>query len=242
MKSKILFLLFCLYTNLSFAQKRWFKLYTDTTVEISDAKAITAKFVADVRKISPSTIMQVNTILNTSPYLIYYSGDSARTVNLPIWTEVIEPQKQFFYKVAGSEENGKKVFGLFFNGFYLPHELGHALEHTLQKGTESWFNSPYDGEVFANKIGILWWRKQGRQKELAQCYAYAKKMFARLPNPVPVDQSVSEYFGKNYEKASQDPFVYGYMQFSQFISIYEDKTLPGFDVFVKQTIQQHSKK
>lgn len=242
MKLKILLLAFCLMANYGSAQKRWFKLYTDTAAEIGDAKAITAKFVSDVRKISPSTIMQVNTILKTSPYLIYYSDDSARTVNLPIWAEVIEPQKQFFYKVAGSEENGRQVFGLFFNGFYLPHELGHALAHTLQKETENWFKSLYEGEVFANKIGILWWRKQGRQKELAQCYAYAKKMFARLPNPVPAGQSVSAYFGKNYEQASRDPFVYGYMQFSQFINIYEDRTLPGFDVFVKQTIQQHSKK
>ena len=29
--------------------------------------------------------------------------------------------------VAGGEIAGKKVFGLFFNGFYLPHELGHGL-------------------------------------------------------------------------------------------------------------------
>ena len=25
--------------------------------------------------------------------------------------------------------DGKKVFGIFFNGFYLPHELGHALQY-----------------------------------------------------------------------------------------------------------------
>lgn len=239
MKSKILLLIFCLIAQISFAQKKWFNLYTDSIAEVKDARVITEKFVVDVKKNSPTTKIEIKTILNTTPYLIYYDGDKQpRTVNLPIWTQVIEPQKQFFYKVAGGEIQGKEVFGLFFNGFYLPHELGHALQHTA-KGK---FSSPYQDEVFANRIGILWWRKQGRQKELAKCYEYAKKMFASLPNPVPAGQSVEEYFGKNYEEASKDPFVYGYMQFSQFISVYEDKKLPSFDVFVKQFILQQTKK
>lgn len=232
MKSKLFLLVFCLITQISFAQKKWFSLYTDTTAEIRDAKAITLKFIKDVKKISPSTKIKVVPILNTTPYLIYYDGKK-ETVNLPIWTQVIEPQKQFFYKVASGETEGREVFGLFFNGFYLPHELGHALQYAV-KGK---FTSPYEDEVFANQIAILWWRKQGRQKELAKCYAYAKKMFASLPNPVPVGETIEEYFGKNYEEASKDPFVYGYMQFSQFIKIYEDQSLPKFDVFIKKIIQ-----
>lgn len=234
MKLKIFILLCCLYAQQSIAQKRWFSLYTDTLSEIKDARAITAKFVSDVSKIDANTFINVKTILNTSPYLIYYDGgQSPKTVNLPVWAQVIEPQKEFFYKVAEGKKNGESVFGLFFNGFYLPHELGHALQHQV-KGK---FKSPYQDEVFANRIAILWWRKQGRNKELKRCYTYAKKMFAHLPNPVPVGQSVEEYFGKNYEEASKDPFVYGYMQFSQFISIYEDQSLPSFDVFVKQFIK-----
>lgn len=31
------------------------------------------------------------------------------------------------------------------------------------------------------------------------------------------------------------PYVYGYMQFKQFIEIYEDKNLPDFDTFIKTT-------
>lgn len=89
---------------------------------------------------------------------------------------------------------------------------------------------------------MLWWRKHGRQKELEQCYQYAKKMYAQLPNPVPAGQTVEEYFGKNYEEAAKDPFIYGYMQFGQFIAVYEDKKLPRFDVFVKQFLLQHKNK
>jgi hypothetical protein len=49
---------------------------------------------------------------------------------------------------------------------------------------------------------------------------------------VPEGQTVEEYFTKNYEQAAKDPFVYGYMQFAQFIKVYEDKTLPDFDTYI----------
>lgn len=51
--------------------------------------------------------------------------------------------------------------------------------------------------------------------------------------------TIEEYFLKNYEKASEDPYTYGYMQFKQFIEIYEDETLPGFNAFVEKYLQKN---
>ena len=51
--------------------------------------------------------------------------------------------------------------------------------------------------------------------------------------------TIEEYFLKNYEKASKDPYTYGYMQFKQFIEIYEDETLPGFNAFVEKYLQKN---
>lgn len=239
MKRKFLFFTLLLSVNFCFAQKKWFKLYTDSVSEIHDANRITEKFITTVEKISPTTKIKATPVLNTSPYLIYYDGrETQKTINLPIWKQVIEPQKQFFYQLAGNETEGQRIFGLFFNGFYLPHELGHALQLTVQGK----LLSPYADEFFANQIAILWWRKQGRLKELEQCYQYAKKMYQQLPNPVPKGQTIEEYFEKNYEQASKDPFVYGYMQFGQFISVYEDKSLTKFNDFVKQFIVNYKNK
>ena len=137
--------------------------------------------------------------------------------------------------VAGGEIAGKKVFGLFFNGFYLPHELGHGLQHKV----ESSLSASYKNEYFANTIAYLWFKKQGRKKELKNCYNYAKKIWTKLPNPVPTGMTIEEYFLKNYEKASEDPYTYGYMQFKQFIEIYEDETLPGFNAFVEKYLQKN---
>jgi hypothetical protein len=137
--------------------------------------------------------------------------------------------KKFFYEVAGGEAEGKNAFGLFFNGFYLPHELGHALQDIVEKGSVTSYNNEY----FANTVAILWWRKAGKEKELKSCYEAAKKMWTKLPNPVPAGEAEDAYFTKNYEVASQNPYTYGYMQFKQFIQLYEDKTLPDFDTFIK---------
>lgn len=92
MNLKILILPLLLVANLSSAQTKWFTLYTDSVAEIRDANTITAKFIADVQKISANTRIEAISILNTTPYLIYYDGKKVpKTVNLPLWAQVIEP-------------------------------------------------------------------------------------------------------------------------------------------------------
>ena len=124
----------------------------------------------------------------------------------------------------------KKHLAYFFNGFYLPHELAHALQAT----TEFIIEGSYENEYFANTVAILWWRKHGREKELEQCYKSAKAIFAKLPNPIPAGITIENYFRDNCDKAGQNPFVYGFMQFKQFVLIYEDKKLLDFDTFIKE--------
>jgi hypothetical protein len=228
-KSIFLIVVLCSTCHL-FAQKEWFSLYQDSTKLVKDAEKITTDFENDIKKNSPATKFSVKAILHTTPYLIYYD-DIKITANLPLWEQVIPPVKNFFYEVAGDETEGKKVFGLFFNGFYLPHELGHALQYA---SNDSAVGLSYQNEYLANTIAILWWRKHHRNEDLKVCYEYAKKVWSKLPNPVPENMSVEEYFTKNYQEASQNPYVYGYMQFKQFIQIYEDKNLPDFDTFIKK--------
>ncbi len=223
-------MLFLFSINLH-SQKKWFTTYKDSIALVKDGNKVSVQFIKDVKKIVPQIKFDVKTILHTTPYLIYFDNNTA---NLPLWEQVIPEQKAFFYEVAGSQEKGKIAFGLFFNGFYLPHELGHAFQYIIQGKIEG----SYKNEYFANTVAQLWWKKQGRKKDLELCYEFAKKMYAKLPNPVPSGMTVEDYFGKNYETSSQNPYVYGYMQFKQFIDIYEDKTLPDFDAFIKQNSEK----
>jgi hypothetical protein len=225
MKTKfILTLLFII--QITTAQKDWFSTYSDSIKLVKDAQIITKSFTNDIKKNKPDLAFNIKTVLHTTPYLIYFYKDAA---NIPLWQQVITEQKKFFAEIAGNEEEGKRFFGLFFNGFYLPHELGHAYEFVLKGETIG----SYEGEYFANTVAMLWWKKHHRTKELKQCYEAAKKMWAKLPNPLPAGTTIEAYFSKNYEEASANPYIYGYMQFKQFIEIYEDQNLPDFDTFIK---------
>jgi hypothetical protein len=234
MKKFILFSALLCSTTQILSQQKWFSLYNDSTLLVNDAKKITTSFENDIKEISPALKYSIKTVLNTTPYLIYYDNRN-KTANLPLWEQVIPEVKNFFYEVAGGEEEGRKAFGLFFNGFYLPHELGHAFQEAT---SDSAVAPSYQDEYLANTMAILWWRKHKKNTELDECYTYAKKIWSKLPNPVPANMNDAAYFTKNYEQASSNPYTYGYMQFKQFINIYEDKSLPDFDTFIKNQISK----
>ena len=216
--------------HLTTAQEKWFTSFTDSTALVENANKIATIFINDVKRLKPDIKMDVRVVMNTTPSLIFYN-ENEKTVNLPLWEQLIPEQKNFFYDVAGNEEYGETAFGLFFNGFYLAHELGHAFQHAAEGSLAP---SSYADEYFANTLAILWWKKQKRNEELRMCYEYAKKMWSALPSPVPNGMSVQEFFTKNF--ASQNPYSYGYMQFYQFIQIYEDHTLTDFDTYIKQSL------
>jgi len=233
---KVLLLLSVFVSFNAVAQKHWFVLNPDSASLVADASKISAGFVSDVKSVDASVEITQNTILNTSPYLIYWD-DSLHTVNIPMWSQVIPPQQEFFYKLAGSQENGKKVFGLFFNGFYLVHELGHAVEWSERAKGNKMTSSIYESEEFANELAILYWRKKGYSKQLKECYDNAKIMLSKLENPVPQGQDMVTFFSKNYEELTQDPYKYGYFQFDQFVRLYDASTKTTFEQFLKSKLK-----
>lgn len=209
-------------------QNTWFSTYSDSTALVSDAKAIIADMSEKIGKVNPTVNLNQNkAIKNTSPYLIYIDLETG-IVNLPLWNEVIIPQKQFFQEVAQGEKEAVEVFGLFFNGFYLAHELGHSFSHLVGKN----FDNAYDSEYDANIIGILYWKERD-MKNVDRCYVYAKKMLNKLSNPVPQNEDYKKYITDHYEELSSDPYKYGYIQFSQFVEIYENKNLGNFETYIR---------
>lgn len=234
---KKLLTLIILLVNLScYSQKKLFYSYTDSATLVQDANHVVADFTAKVNAVIPAFDSRPVAILNTKPFLIFYSSKANR-VNLPIWHQVIPVQKKFFAELSGSEKEGKKMFGFFFNGFYLPHELGHALQHDAKKSEPNL----YQNEYVANEIAMLYWRKVKRTKELRQCYQYAKKIMIKLTSPVPEGEDPVKYFNEHYQELGADPYKYGYYQFAQFVKIYEDKTLKSFDEFIREFLTQQTK-
>lgn len=236
MLKKILLSLSCvLLLQTAFAQKKWFSLYTDSAALLNKGTSITQQFVKDVQNLKPGLALQPKVILHTTPYLIFYDPP-VQTVNLPLWKQLPKELVQFFTEMAGTEQEGRQTFALFFNGFYLPHELGHGFQELVAKTQLG-----YEGEYFANTVAVLWWRKHHQEKQLQQCYELAKHMMTKLSNPVPAGQTMQQYYSENYEQASQNPYVYGYMQFGQMVQIYEDKSLPDFDTFIRNYLKEQKR-
>jgi len=206
------------------AGSSWFSLYTDSAALARDAAAIISGFSTTVRKIRPDLELRVTARVNTTPYLLFYSQGM---INLPLWRRVMPQQKAFFYEAAGSDTAGRRVFGLFFNGFCLAREMAHALADAAGITHADAYTKEYD----ANILGILYWRENGREQELEACYHYAKKMLAVLQDPVPAEADRRAYLTAHYDSLAADPRQYLYIQFTQFAEIYEYPTLPGFDHF-----------
>lgn len=234
--NKKIVLIFLFLSSFAFAQKNWFKAYTDKDALAKDGVEVGNQFIADAKKIIPNLKNEPQIIVNTTPFLIYYDGEK-NTVNLPLWSEVIPENQKYFEKITGNTKDGKKLYGLMFNGFYLPHELGHWL--TVKKSGNL---GSYQDEYFANTVAMLWWKKQGKSKELKSIYKTLKKVMKTYPNPVPKGENVEKYYTENYVKIMQDQenfaMIYGFMQFSQFIKIYEDHSLPDFDTFLQKEFKK----
>ena len=130
---------------------------------------------------------------------------------------------------APDEKEAKKIFGTFFNGFYIASELGKAVQFARENGT----GNKYQGELFANTLAILYWRQSSYKKEIENCYSYVNKLLKLLPDPVPAGENTEDYFQKNYSKIILAPQQYYYFKFSQFKQVYEDRSLTTFDEFIK---------
>lgn len=170
--------------------------------------------------------------LMTTPLLVYFDGRN-NSMHYPLWSELDAQSKTFFNQIAGNDETeARKIFGLFFNGFYIPHEMAHYLSHI--SGDKARLHS-YEGEQFANELAMVVWREIMPERALKNVYESAKNILPKLKNPVPAGENEAEWFSKNYNQivASKDPYTYGYFQFSQIVKIYEDEalkrqTLDGF--------------
>jgi hypothetical protein len=231
---KIMLSLLLLAAISSPAQQKLFQLYKDSANLIEDANKISFTFFSKVKLADASTGLAPTAEVNARSMRVYYSPES-NTINLPLWSEATSPLKSFLYKMAGGDESeGKKIFGLFFNGFYIGNELGHAIQFAKEKG----MNNKYQGEIFANTLAILFWRESGYKKQLEKCYSYVNNLLKVLPDPVPAGEYQEEYFQKNYDKIVLDPDQYGFFQFSQFKKIYEDQSLTSFSAFLQNYLRR----
>jgi hypothetical protein len=103
-----------------------FKLYSDSVSLSRDATPIVTDFNNRVNRIRPDLDFNVGFVVYTTPGMVYYAPKSKNVVT-SLYHELPEEHKTFFTTYSDNEEDAKQFFALFFNGFYIAHELGHGL-------------------------------------------------------------------------------------------------------------------
>lgn len=207
------------------AKKRnwFFETHEDSISLVTLVDALSTDFYNKARKAGFSMKPEYRISMKTTPLLIYYDGNY--NIHYPYWYDLDDSTKKALLSITENEAEAKKIFGMFFNTFYIPHEMAHYLSHI--SGDSAKLGS-HEGEYFANQLAMVYWRNSGYfNAELKQCYDMAKKIPPNVKSPVPPGENEAEWFTKNYNQIvkSADPYAYSYFQFSQFIKIYEDENL-----------------
>jgi len=242
MKVAILFSLFSVTCFLnstaqigSTGQEVLFKLYGDSASLARDGAPMVADFNNRVNRIRPELAFDVGFLVYTTPAMVYYAPKSKKVVT-SLYHQLPEEHKTFFNSYSDNEEDAKQFFAVFFNGFYIAHELGHGL--VAAYGLSD-MKAMYYEEFEVNLIAMNYWSSVGKTAELEKCYQFAKAFLAKVPDPVPNGtENRIAWFNENYWELGPLPEKYGYFQFSQFVDIYENHDRVNIDQYLEIYIRQ----
>lgn len=223
-----------LYMSITSAQNTYFTIYTDSLQLKKDNNTLIEDFEKRVQQINPKISFRgmETKILSGAPVGSYLAKPNK--IFLPYWPTMPEMFKNFGEGLTGSKQGGDQLAGLFYYGYFLPHEIAHGLQFNAQKRHDN----EYDNEYEANVLALLYWRKIGKTTELEACYKMAKAILKKMTNPIPEKEDTKEYFTAHYDEFVQDPNKYGYIMFHQIVTAFEDKSLPDFDKYIAKILQR----
>lgn len=212
------------------AQNDYFEIYTDSAALKNQNDELIHDIETQVKLVEPSFSFKGLTTEIPKTFMPGQYRSKTNKIYQLTWQIGGPPMESFLTEVGGNSENGKVLAALFFYGFFLPHEVGHALQYH----TENVPKNNYDGEYKANELALLYWRSKGKQKELQQCYEMAKMVLSKVKNPIPENVDEKKYITEHYDELLKDPYKYAFIQFLQIVKIMEDKSLPDFDTYIKK--------
>lgn len=220
----------CITVN---AQNKYFEIYTDSAALKNQNDEMILDIETRIKLVQPSFSFKELTTEIPNRFMPGQYRSKPNKIYHNTWQIGGPPMEAFLNEVSGSTANGKVLAGIFFYGFFLPHEIGHAFQYH----TNSTPTNDFDAEYQASELAVSYWRSKGKQKELEQCYEMAKNVLKKLKNPIPENVDEKKYLTEHYNELLQDPYKYGYIQFSQIVKILEDQSLPNFEAYVKKHVQ-----
>jgi len=230
MKTILSILCICWMFASAKAQNSYFEIYTDSAALKNQNDEMIRDIEASIKLLEPSFSFKGLTTEIPKTFMPGQYRSKTNKIYQPTWQVGGPPMEKFLTDVSGSTGDAKVLAGMFFYGFFLPHEIGHA----FQQHTGAVSENNYDGEYKANEFAVAYWRSKGKKKELDKCLQLAKTALANLKNPIPDGVDKEKYLTEHYNELLKDPYKYGYIQFSQIVNILENKLLPDFNTYVKE--------
>lgn len=229
---KTIFSILCIFWMFTSAkaQNSYFEIYTDSAALKNQNDEMISDIEASIKLLEPSFSFKGLTTEIPKTFMHGQYRSKTNKIYQLTWQIGGPPMEKFLADVSGSADDGKVLAGMFFYGFFLPHEIGHAFQHHTGTAPEN----NYNGEYKANEFAVAYWKSRGKKKELAKCLKLAKAVLAKLKNPIPGGVDKEKYLTEHYNELLQDPYKYGYIQFSQIVNILENKSLPDFNTYVKE--------
>jgi len=244
MKKLTILLIFTLLINQGlFAQKTGsyfglFRLYTDSIELNKDIQKLRNDFIAIVKAVKPELDFRTTVTVFSSSLLTHYSpqDDEAR---IPLWKDVPVFIHDELIRLEGSEQSAQHVFAHLFNGFYIPHELGHGLQKTFRGMND--FSDAWMMEYEANELTIYYLLSLGTYNDqLNNVYESSKRWLSILPDPVPPGEDKGKYLTENYDRIARelDVRTYAWLQSWQIVDIMEKEDKPTFEGYLKQFFER----
>lgn len=138
---KIIFLLIIGVPQIHAAQNKWFEIYDDAKIFQKNMEGLIHDFEKQVQFIDSSfSLIDLDVeIKNDLPYG-YYSP-SENKIYLPLWKTAPQWTKDLVAQILGSEAEEKKLAGLFYNGFFMPHEIAHSFQFNTNTRKDNEFDN-----------------------------------------------------------------------------------------------------
>lgn len=180
------------------------------------------------RQLVPLAVRVENT-----PQLVYFNPKAMEIV-VPWWQDVDPAVQGIFAQLAGNPDEGRELFNMLFNRFFIAHEAGHWLAFLASGKKDLAPADLYGDELRANQLAVAYWATTSDgQSFLDRLQGVLEPVLAKLPNPVPAGSSPIEYFNSHYQELGQNPPAYAWFQFRLVLDALAQRDATTFDRLVQ---------
>lgn len=210
-----------------------FTAYTSEASLSHDVGAVYSDILAAAKDIATDLSVSTEIRVADSPMGIAFDP-MAKASCFSLYAQAPNKLKSALLTITADEAEAEKVFGLFYQGWFVPHNFTYAL---MDAYGQSGAGHVYFDDYAANIASWHYWQEKGHGAEVSQCMEWAGKMRSGFPNPIPEGEIISIYLNENRDLLKDDPAGWLYVQAYQLLDIRENEKPFPFREFLHNFLE-----